>query len=122
MRREAVYISGPMSGRKDFNKNWFNRTERELAARCIVPLNPHEFLGEDFIKVLHRFCPTFAWYLAMARDVVILVFASFKYDLRVLTHKEWKKSRGAIVEVRLAKKLGVGIIHWGEYAIYRRKV
>ena len=40
MRLKRVYISGPMSGREQFNFPAFRRAQTWLAARCYNPVNP----------------------------------------------------------------------------------
>jgi len=109
MKRRAVYLSGPMTGWFEYNKRWFMNEAEIWTALGVKVFNPHTFFGEDLIKILHKYT-RLAWYLAMARDLLIMWYASVRYDLVVYVHPCWMLSKGARIEVALAHKLDVEVI------------
>lgn len=94
-----VYIAGPMTGLPGYNYPAFNDAERDLRAAGLDTLNP----------VLGEAAPTpadakpWGWYLRRALRMVLDADG-------VATLPGWKKSRGAVLEVHVARALGVPVM------------
>ena len=91
-----IYLSGPMTGYKDFNHPHFNEIANDLRSYGYNILNPAENDGGDTSK-------SWDYYLKM--------------DIRQLTEcdaiavlKGWEKSKGAKLEVHVARTLGYDVL------------
>lgn len=100
MKREKVYISGPVSGMPELNYPAFRRVEAALFERnCDVenPINnvPPGFfnLEEDFVKL---------WQYQMRKAIAQLA----QCDSIVMLNG-WEKSKGATIELWLSNMLGL---------------
>lgn len=86
-----LYVSGPMSGVKDKNFPSFMKAAIKLRAFGHRVINPAELdIGE----------PENTWERCLQRDIRELMKCN-----GVATLKGWKKSRGALLEVYIAKAL-----------------
>jgi len=93
-KKEKVYISGPMTGIKDFNFPAFNKVADKLRAEGYEVLNPAEHgTGED-------------WDYYMRKDIKMVADCDM-----VVVLEGWSKSRGAKIEVFLAAQLGIPIFN-----------
>ena len=81
-----VFISGPMTGYKNFNRRKFNRVARKLSKRYTV-LNPAVLPDGLIYEQYQEIC------LAMLKDCDAI------YML-----KGWEKSKGAVIEWRYAMR------------------
>ena len=98
-----VYIIGPISGREDFNRSEFERARSIIerhGCRAIIPLD----LTQDIQG--HR-CPAYLWTVAMCRCLDALEGAD-----AIIALPGWKNSRGANIEIRKAKQMGLSISYW----------
>jgi Domain of unknown function (DUF4406) len=98
--KSIVYLSGPMSGIKDYNKEAFNHAEAQLNIRGIKCINPwrrgmyhHDrpksfHMRRDFLDILHR----------DTKNIVLL--------------DGWENSTGARAEVLIAQEIGLPIYHF----------
>ena len=91
-----LYVAGPMSGLPDFNYPAFNAAERVLRVRGYAVLNPvkaeeHNDTGKP---------QTWDWYMRHALRMVL-----DSEGLALLPG--WENSRGATLEVQVAKALGL---------------
>lgn len=102
---ETIYISGPMSGYKDFNYPAFREAAKNLRAAGYTVLDPSDnFNGQagytnsagEFVKYRR---PQY-----MREDVQHIL----KSD-RVVVLQGWERSMGARLEVRLAQELGLPV-------------
>jgi hypothetical protein len=91
---QVVYISGGMTGIKDHNIPEFNRVAEILKGKGYEVINPAEF----------GFSDEFTWEDYMKRDIGELV----KADI-VATLNGWENSRGARLEVFIARELGIEV-------------
>jgi len=91
-KKKKVYISGPMTGIKDFNFPAFNKVADKLRAEGYEVLNPADHgAGED-------------WEYYMKKDVKMVADC----DMIVVLDK-WHQSRGARIEVFLASRLSIPV-------------
>lgn len=94
---EKVYISGPITGMKYLNKREFDFMESFLELYGFTPVNPFNIP-----------CENKTWQGYMRADVAELVKCDRIYMLR-----GWWHSKGAIVELLIAKVLGMKIMFQG---------
>ena len=90
-----VYISGPMTGIPDFNYPAFNFAAKCLRCEGLEVVNPVEVQ-------ISKPSPEWADYLKA--DIRELVTCD---EMRTL--EGWEKSRGACLEVDIARRLGIPI-------------
>jgi hypothetical protein len=94
MKKKNVYIAGPMTGIKDFNKPAFFDCSRDILCAGEIPLNPAILpIGLE----QHE-------YMAICLQMVMIADA-------VIMLPGWECSLGAIAENALAEKLGKEIIY-----------
>jgi hypothetical protein len=89
------YISGPMTGIEEYNIPAFNRAEKLLRQKGYAVINVAMF-GAD---------PKKEWRDYLARDLALLPLCDI-----VVTLPGWKKSKGASLEIHVARELGMEII------------
>jgi ectoine hydroxylase-related dioxygenase (phytanoyl-CoA dioxygenase family) len=93
---KKAYLSGPMTGLFNLNKEAFADAETLVSKKGYVVVNPHnlplpekeEYTWEDYMKNDIKYL--------MDCDVVVAL-------------KGWEKSKGAFIEVELSDKLGIPI-------------
>lgn len=88
-----VYISGPITHNKNYETD-FKRAEKRLRHLGFLTANPTQ-LG-----------PGHSWGYYMKHDIKMLLDCDAVYML-----KGWRFSRGAKLEYRIAKALGLRIAH-----------
>lgn len=99
---EYVYICGPVSGMPDHNWPAFN------AARSTVK----QILGHVMVTIPHELVPSsVSEPLAMGLCLAALCAAVENgMDLTIVALPGWRDSLGSLVEVALARKLGVPVV------------
>jgi len=111
---KKVYISGPMSGITDLNFPEFEKAEIKMKSFGFEVFNPHKFeeqKTEKFLNKIKNSNDNDSWIEYMKVDIVkMLQECEF-----VLALNNWERSRGATVELFLAKSLGMPIIHHDTY-------
>lgn len=95
-----VYICGPISGIENGNKKAFDLMEAQLWTRGFHPINPHVTCAH--IKREFYQSDKAHWQACMRADIRELMTA----DAIVLL-PGWQNSKGAHVEITLAKELGI---------------
>jgi signal recognition particle subunit SEC65 len=90
----VIYLSGPMSGYIELNFPEFHRVAKGLRDKGYKVISPAE------IKQ-----PELTWESCMRQDIKQLMDAD-----AVAVMEGWEKSKGASIEVNLAKSLGMQII------------
>ena len=90
-----VYICGPMTGYKDFNRPAFNDAAKQILGMGDVPINP-AILPDG---LTHR--------EYMAIDLAMLQICD-----RLWALPGWSDSMGAKAEIALAEKLGISIVYF----------
>jgi len=103
-----IYIAGPMSGVEDFNFPLFFETEKKLKELGYEVINPAHNDGEDLESALEMAGtpdkPNNSWGYYMRRDLPHVLDVD---ALCVLPN--WRKSKGASLEVHVAEALGLPI-------------
>lgn len=92
--KEKVYISGAITGVLDYADK-FNKAEQELRDMGFDVFNPCNM----------GIVEGFSWSDYMRKDIAMLMECDYIFPL-----KGWKKSRGAKIEMKLAKKLGIEVL------------
>jgi len=89
-----IYLAGPMTGIKDLNFPLFHAAAAALRAEGLDVVNPAEINPDH----------TMPWEQCMRRDIAQLVTCD---EIHML--EGWRASKGADVEYRLAKTLGLTV-------------
>jgi hypothetical protein len=92
-----IYISGPMTGIEEFNYPAFNQAAKWLRALGHTVLNPAELFGGDLTQIRPRS-------VYMRADIIMLLQAD-----AVATLPRWSTSKGACLEVRIVRELGINV-------------
>jgi len=103
-----IYLSGPISGKPDFNRKAFQSAKDKIIKECspvtdievVNPLDIADLINVEFIERGNFREP--AWEDYMKRDITELMGASCVYLL-----DGWRDSRGANVEHFLALTLNI---------------
>jgi hypothetical protein len=95
----TTYVAGPMSGRKDHNFPAFFDAEAKLRRRGWIVINP---AAGHWNKKRDR-----PWRYYMIHDIAKLVHCD-----AVTVLPGWKKSRGARLEVTIARRLGMPVFEY----------
>jgi hypothetical protein len=96
MSHPHIYISGPMTGYAEFNFPAFSAAAENLRAAGYTVTSPHEFGEGD---------PTMAWEDYLRVDLI----AMLQGCTAVATLDGWEASRGAQLEVHVAKALSMPV-------------
>lgn len=106
---KTVYISGPMTGEENLNFEAFEKAENKIKSLGFEVFNPHKFeelQDEDFISKIQDLGQNETWAEYMKIDLVkMLKSCDF-----VLALNNWERSRGATIEIFLAKSLGLPVL------------
>ena len=94
--RFHIYLSGPMTGLPDYNRPAFDAVAEELRAQGVSVFNPADIGPRE--NIMPR-----AWY--MRRDIEGLLKSETVYVL-----PGWGKSKGAKLEIEIAKQLEMPIV------------
>ena len=89
--KDKLYLSGPMTGLPNLNREAFTKAAKALRAEGYAVINPPE---------LDRNEPQRSWEGCLQRDIKYLMKCN-----AVALLPNWKKSRGASLEVYIAKAL-----------------
>ena len=94
---KRVYLSGPMSGRPEFNFPAFHAAASALRAKGLEVANPAEIepTGEK------------TWANCMKADIKVLCDCC-----TVALLPGWESSKGANIEARLANQLGMRVVEF----------
>ena len=95
-RANRLYLAGPMTGFEDFNFPAFNKMAAELRARGYVVENPAE----------HGVVDGADWADYMAYDLTRLGLCG-----QVAVLPGWENSKGARLEVHIARELGMKFVN-----------
>lgn len=92
----TIYLAGPMSGLPDYNFPAFHAAAKRLRSMGYTVINPAELDGGDTSK---------PWDYYMRRDIPMLLTAE-----AVAVLPGWEQSRGATLEVTIARALGMPVL------------
>lgn len=95
-----IYIAGPMTGYRDHNFPAFEKEARELRAVGHEVLSPHEVDHGETEETRG----SKSWCDYLKEDLKVFLECDAIYMLR-----GWDKSKGAMVELDLALKLGFAV-------------
>jgi hypothetical protein len=104
-----VYIAGPMSGYKEWNFPAFFKAEEELQSIGVDVINPAHNDGPNLEKAMksagtpERPNHTWSWY--MRRDLPHVMECD-----AICVLEGWQKSKGASLEVHVARALGMPVL------------
>lgn len=93
---KKIYISGPMTGIKEYNRPAFNAVEKSLRDKGYEVFNPAKIKGLD----------DWTWEDYMRECIKALPNCTHIYLL-----KGWKQSRGASLELYIANEINMTVIH-----------
>jgi len=96
------YISGPITGYVDKNKPKFDEAAVRLRELGHTAINPFDL---DLIEP----CDPLDWYANMKRDLKYLPLAD-----SILLLPDWELSKGALLEIALAKGLDMEFFKFNE--------
>ncbi len=96
-----VYLSGPMTGYPEHNYPAFHAAREQLRSEGFEVLCPAE-KGR---------VPGWAWEQYLKRDLIMVCFAD-----AVVLLPGWADSRGACLEVHVARELGLPIRDFNDHA------
>jgi hypothetical protein len=96
MTKATIYISGPMSGLEDNNRQAFNEAAERLRKLDWIVINPAE-LDSDQTK---------DWQHYMRQDIKLLMDCDIIYML-----DDWEKSRGSTLELFIATQIGMEVAY-----------
>jgi|SRR5690625_671840 len=91
-----IYICGPMSGIKDYNRPKFNRIAEEMRREGYDVFNPAEIKGQ----------PNWGWQQYMRRAISGMMTCDLVYVLN-----GWETSKGANIEIDLANKMDIEMVY-----------
>lgn len=111
---KKVYISGPMSDVENLNFEEFEKAEIKMKSFGFEVFNPHKFMELEtkaFNESIQGLTKNEVWVKYMKVDLIkMLQECEF-----VLALNNWERSRGATLELFIAKSLGMPIIHHETY-------
>jgi hypothetical protein len=93
--KEPIYLCGPMSGREQYNYPLFHEMAERLRAKGLVVLSPAE----------HDRNPADSWESFMRQGIERVLLAG---SVAVLAG--WELSRGATLEVKVARAIGLEVV------------
>lgn len=101
---KRIYVCGKMSGIKDYNYPRFHQITKELRRSGYDVFNPAEIKN----------APDWIWVDYMKACIGPLTECDMVYVL-----KGYRSSKGANIEIDLAKKLEIEIIYEDDYSIHQ---
>lgn len=122
-KNQLVYISGPISGCENLNREEFTRVELLLFNNGFVPVNPFGLTENDsYLEELMRSLElaktesdklrinNLIWRHCMTIDIEALLKCKL-----VVVLKNWETSKGANLEICIAQKLGIPVLLEGTF-------
>ena len=108
IQENSIYIAGPMTGIVDHNFPAFHAAAKKLRAQGYAVFNPAE-INADAVDVIRPW----SWY--MRKDLAELVKCEAIYLL-----PGWENSKGATLEMHVAERLGMTIVHAPKPSIFEQ--
>src|SRR5690606_18579438 len=91
--KQIIYLSGPVTGIENLNEPHFREWAKKLSDMGYFVVVPH-----DYVK------PDTDWNAAMRKCIEIMMHCDM-----LVTLPDWANSKGACIEVDLARKLGMPV-------------
>ena len=91
---KKVYISGPITGKRNLNRAAFESAAGTVSGLGLAPINPHDLCE-----------PEWDWSKCMRADIAGLCECD-----AILMLKGWRHSKGARLEMYIASELGLRVI------------
>lgn len=113
---KKLYLSGPMSGIPHLNHPAFHKATKKLRKAGYYVVSPAELDGE---KARVNFVSRVTWFKHWRKCLIRDLIELFKCH-GVATLSNWTSSKGANLEIYVAKELGLPI-HTVEYFIKNKK-
>ena len=109
MNKKLLYLSGPMTGIADFNRQAFADAEHRLRQMGFACINPHDIPVPETEPdaSFEEF-----WAECLALDVWILVKTNRPDALVMLPG--WKFSRGSLLEAAVARRFKIPVYTYGQ--------
>lgn len=109
MNKKLLYLSGPMTGIADFNRQAFADAEHRLRQMGFACINPHDIPAPETEPdaSFEEF-----WAECLALDVWILVKTNRPDALVMLPG--WKFSRGSLLEAAVARRFKIPVYTYGQ--------
>ena len=101
-----IYISGPISGKPDYNRPAFDEAKRQLADAGYDPVSPLDCSD-----------PEWSWEECMKADIRTLLECE-----GVAYLQGWTYSRGSVIEIMLAMDLEIPIKTCSEWLVIKKDV
>ncbi|QNQ62220.1 DUF4406 domain-containing protein [Brucella sp. 6810] len=97
----TIYLSGPMTGLPEFNYPAFHRVARQLRVGGHYVYNPAEFPYDGSMDAypIRDAMAAHCAFLCQCADTIVLLSG-------------WQASKGAGIELALAKYLGLHVVEW----------
>lgn len=116
MNKKLLYLSGPMTGIADLNRQAFADAEYRLREMGFACINPHDLEYPDFEEDASE--PEI-WASFLARDVWMLA-KTMRPDAVVML-AGWRQSRGSLLEAAVAKRFGIPVYTYGQILLGEMK-
>jgi hypothetical protein len=97
---QKMYLSGPMTGKDDWNHSEFHRVAAEFRLAGFEVCNPAEFFDGDTERSRSEYMREAFKYLLEADTIVLL--------------PDWQESEGSRIEAAVAKELDLIIVEYFE--------
>lgn len=109
MEKEVAYITGPISGLTNGNRDNFEKAQKHLEKEGYIVVNPHEIGAELYEKwsLINEPNEKDMWCDFMRCDIRHLTLCHCVFVL-----KGWETSKGSLVELFIAQKLNMPIYHF----------
>lgn len=104
---ERYYLAGPMTGYEEYNAPAFREAAADLRARDYDIISPVEMDEEDGVDLSDPELGEDVYVNALERDIARITTSQVK---GVIVLPGWEKSRGAALEVHVARELGKEIL------------
>jgi nucleoside 2-deoxyribosyltransferase len=115
MKTKKAYISGPISGLENGNFDKFKFAQLKLEKEGYIVENPHEIGKEIYkkwskIKIETQDQEKEMWNEFMKEDIKFLLLCDCVFVL-----DNWETSKGCVLELLIAQKLGIPIYYMKNY-------
>ncbi len=104
--QEPIYISGPMTGIKNYNKKAFQKAEKKLKSLGYKNIENPIKIGDALSLKLNKKLSEITY-----DEFIIEDLKHLKRSKTIVLLEGWKNSKGCNIELAMAKKQGLEIYH-----------